>query len=102
MDKKKPGRTPIALRVLKELVLPLAGGAAYGTLVAQAKQMPLDGVTAGGVAFFCILAAQGLVLHRLNSAEGSKRRVSLRWEVMASCGMPARVLPRRHLAQTSC
>ena len=62
MDKKKAGRTPIALRVLKELVLPLAGGAGYGTLVAQAKQMPLDGVTAGGVAFFCILAAQGLVL----------------------------------------
>ncbi len=62
MDKKKAGSTPIALRVLKELVLPLAGGAAYGTLVAQAKQMPLDGVTAGGVAFFCILAAQGLVL----------------------------------------
>lgn len=62
MDEKKAGRTPIALRVLKELVLPLAGGAAYGTLVAEAKQMPLDGVTAGGVAFFCILAAQGLVL----------------------------------------
>ena len=62
MDKTKAGRTPIALRVLKELVLPLAGGAAYGTIVAQAKQMPLDGVTAGGVAFFCILAAQGLVL----------------------------------------
>ena len=62
MDKKKAGSTPIALRVLKELVLPLAVGAAYGTLVAQAKQMPLDGVTAGGVAFFCILAAQGLVL----------------------------------------
>jgi len=67
MDKKKAGRTPIALRVLKELVLPLAGGAAYGTLVAQAKQMPLDGVTAGGVAFFCILAAQGLVLRAARS-----------------------------------
>ena len=68
MDKKKPGRTPIALRVLKELVLPLAGGGAYGTLVAQAKQMPLDGVTAGGVAFFCILAAQGLVLRAARTA----------------------------------
>lgn len=68
MDKKKAGSTPIALRVLKELVLPLAGGAAYGTLVAQAKQMPLDGVTAGGVAFFCILAAQGLVLRAARSA----------------------------------
>jgi hypothetical protein len=62
MNEKKAGSTPIALRVLKELVLPLTGGAAYGTIVAQAKQMPLDGVTAGGVAFFCILAAQGLVL----------------------------------------
>ena len=68
MDNKKAGSTPIALRVLKELVLPLAGGAAYGTLVAQAKQMPLDGVTAGGVAFFCILAAQGLVLRAARSA----------------------------------
>lgn len=68
MDKKKAGRTPIALRVLKELVLPLAGGVAYGTLVAQAKQMPLDGVTAGGVAFFCILAAQGLVLRAARTA----------------------------------
>jgi hypothetical protein len=68
MDKKKAGSTPIALRVLKELVLPLAGGGAYGTLVAQAKQMPLDGVTAGGVAFFCILAAQGLVLRAARSA----------------------------------
>ncbi len=68
MDEKKAGSTPIALRVLKELVLPLAGGAAYGTLVAQAKQMPLDGVTAGGVAFFCILAAQGLVLRAARTA----------------------------------
>lgn len=70
MDKTKPGRTPIALRVLKELALPLAGGAAYGSLVAQAKQMPLDGVTAGGVAFFCILAAQGLVLRAARSGKG--------------------------------
>ena len=70
MDEKKAGSTPIALRVLKELVLPLAGGAGYGTLVAQAKQMPLDGVTAGGVAFFCILAAQGLVLRAARSAKG--------------------------------
>ena len=72
MDKKKAGRTPIALRVLKELVLPLAGGGAYGTLVAQAKQMPLDGVTAGGVAFFCILAAQGLVLRAARTARSDQ------------------------------
>ena len=68
MDKTKAGSTPIALRVLKELVLPLAGGVAYGAVVAQAKQMPLDGVTAGGVAFFCILAAQGLVLRATRTA----------------------------------
>lgn len=68
MDKTKAGSTPIALRVLKELVLPLAGGVAYGAVVAQAKQMPLDGVTAGGVAFFCILAAQGLVLRAARTA----------------------------------
>lgn len=68
MDKTKAGSTPIALRVLKELVLPIAGGVAYGAIVAQAKQMPLDGVTAGGVAFFCILAAQGLVLRAARHA----------------------------------
>lgn len=73
MDKSKAGSTPIALRVLKELVLPLAGGVAYGTIVAQAKQMPLDGVTAGGVAFFCILAAQGLVLRAARTA-GSEQQ----------------------------
>lgn len=72
MDEKKAGGTPIALRVLKELVLPLAGGVAYGAIVAQAKQMPLDGVTAGGVAFFCILAAQGLVLRAARSAPTEK------------------------------
>ena len=72
MDKKKAGSTPIALRVLKELVLPLAGGVAYGTIVAQAKQMPLDGVTAGGVAFFCILAAQGLVLRAARTARSDQ------------------------------
>lgn len=72
MDKKKAGSTPVALRVLKELVLPLAGGGAYGTLVAQAKQMPLDGVTAGGVAFFCILAAQGLVLRAARTARSDQ------------------------------
>lgn len=68
MDKIKAGSSPIALSVLKELVLPLAGGVAYGTIVAQAKQMPLDGVTAGGVAFFCLLAAQGLVLRAARNA----------------------------------
>jgi outer membrane biosynthesis protein TonB len=73
MDKTKAGSTPIALRVLKELVLPLAGGVAYGTIVAQAKQMPLDGVTAGGVAFFCILAAQGLVLRAARTARSEQQ-----------------------------
>jgi len=73
MNEKKAGSTPIALRVLKELVLPLVGGGAYGTLVAQAKQMPLDGVTAGGVAFFCILAAQGLVLRAARSGKAEQQ-----------------------------
>lgn len=72
MDTTKAGSTPIALRVLKELVLPLAGGVAYGAIVAQAKQMPLDGVTAGGVAFFCILAAQGLVLRAARHARSEQ------------------------------
>lgn len=72
MDKTKAGSTPIALRVLKELVLPIAGGVAYGAIVAQAKQMPLDGVTAGGVAFFCILAAQGLILRAARHARSEQ------------------------------
>ncbi len=53
---------PIALRVSKELLIPLAGGAVYGAIVGHAKPSPLDGATAGGVAFFCLLAAQGLIL----------------------------------------
>jgi hypothetical protein len=62
MDRFGASWKPIALRVLKELVIPLAGGAVYGTIVGAAKQSPLDGATAGGVAFFCLLAAQGLIL----------------------------------------
>ena len=59
---------PIALRVLKESLIPLAGGGAYGVIVATAKQSALDGVSAGGVAFFCLLAAQGLVLRAMRGA----------------------------------
>ncbi len=59
---------PIALRVLKESLIPLAGGGAYGAIVASAKQSALDGVSAGGVAFFCLLAAQGLVLRAARNA----------------------------------
>jgi hypothetical protein len=47
---------------LKELALPVVGGAIYGAVVGYAKQLPLDGVTAGGVAFFCLLAVQGRLL----------------------------------------
>lgn len=88
MDKTKAGSTPIALRVLKELVLPLSGGVAYGAIVAQAKQMPLDGVTAGGVAFFCILAAQGLVLRAGRSARTEKTAATA---VPAPAPEPARL-----------
>lgn len=59
---------PIALRVLKESLIPLAGGASYGVIVASAKQSALDGVSAGGVAFFCLLAVQGLVLRAASNA----------------------------------
>ena len=68
MDTTRPDWKPIALRVLKELLIPLAGGAVYGTIVGDARQSPLDGVTAGGVAFFCLLAAQGLVLRAAATA----------------------------------
>jgi len=68
MDKTRPGWKSIALRVLKELLIPLAGGAVYGTIVGDARQSPLDGVTAGGVAFFCLLATQGLVLRAAANA----------------------------------
>lgn len=88
MDEKKAGRTPIALRVLKELVLPLAGGVAYGAVVAQAKQIPLDGVTAGGVAFFCILAAQGLVLRAARSVPTEKAATTA---IPAPASEPARL-----------
>ena len=53
---------PVALPVLKELLIPLAGGAVYGAIAGHAKSSSFDGATAGGVAFFCLLAAQGLVL----------------------------------------
>ncbi|MEI7875633.1 MAG: hypothetical protein WCK95_26145 [Alphaproteobacteria bacterium] len=59
---------PIALLVLKELLLPLAGGAAYGLIIGYTKRSSLDGVTAGGVAFFCLLAAQSLVMRAVTNA----------------------------------
>jgi hypothetical protein len=59
---------PVALRVLKESLIPLTGGAVYGAIVGHNKLSPLDGVTAGGVAFFCLLAAQGLVLRAARNA----------------------------------
>lgn len=48
----------------KELLIPLAGGAAYGAIVGHLKQAPLDGLTAGGVAFLCLLAVQSLLLRK--------------------------------------
>ena len=48
--------------VWKESLIPLAGGAVYGAIVGYAKQSSLDGVSAGGVAFFCLLAVQGQIL----------------------------------------
>ncbi|TAJ38838.1 MAG: hypothetical protein EPO55_14315 [Reyranella sp.] len=53
---------PVALRVLKESLIPLAGGAVYGAIVGYAKQSSLDGVSAGGMVFFCLLAVQGQIL----------------------------------------
>jgi hypothetical protein len=53
---------PVALRVLKESLIPLAGGAVYGAIVGYAKQSSLDGVSAGGVAFICLLAVQSQIL----------------------------------------
>jgi len=48
----------------KELLIPLAGGAAYGAIVGHLKQAPLDGLTAGGVAFLCLFAIQSLIRRR--------------------------------------
>lgn len=59
---------PVALRVLKESLIPLAGGAVYGAIVGYAKQSSLDGVSAGGVAFFCLLAVQGQILRGATNA----------------------------------
>ncbi|MDI1285094.1 MAG: hypothetical protein PSV46_11935 [Reyranella sp.] len=59
---------PIALPVLKELLIPLAGGAVYGSIVGHTERSSLDGLTAGGVAFFCLLAVQSLVLRAAANA----------------------------------
>jgi hypothetical protein len=63
---------PIALPVLKELLIPLAGGAVYGSIVGHAERSPLGGVTAGGIAFFCLLAAQSLVLRAAANARDDR------------------------------
>lgn len=49
-------------RVLKEFVIPVVGGALYGAIVGYTKQSPLDGVSAGGVAFLCLFAVLGQIL----------------------------------------
>lgn len=74
---------PIALRVLKESLIPLAGGGAYGAIVASAKQSSLDGVSAGGVAFFCLLAAQGLVLRAATQARAAREALDARETLIA-------------------
>ena len=48
--------------VWKESLISLAGGAAYGAIVGYAKQSSLDGITAGGVVFLCLLAVQSWFL----------------------------------------
>ena len=48
--------------VWKESLISLAGGAAYGAIVGYAKQSALDGITAGGVVFLCLLAGQSRFL----------------------------------------
>lgn len=63
---------PVALRVSKELLIPLAGGAAYGAIVGHARPLSFDSVTAGGVAFVCLLAAQSLVLRAAANAPGTR------------------------------
>lgn len=63
---------PVALPVLKELLIPLAGGAVYGAIAGHAKSSSFDGATAGGVAFFCLLAAQGLVLRAAANARDGR------------------------------
>jgi hypothetical protein len=55
----------------KELLIPLSGGAAYGAIVGHLKQAPLDGLTAGGVAFLCLFAIQSLIFHKTPEAQPS-------------------------------
>lgn len=64
---------PLARRVLRESLIPLAGGAVYGAIVGYAKQSSLDGVSAGGVAFFCLLAVQGQILRGAANARDGQR-----------------------------
>jgi hypothetical protein len=48
--------------VVKGLAIPVAGGVVYGLIASRAGQAPIDSVTAGGVAFFCLLAVQRQIL----------------------------------------
>jgi hypothetical protein len=54
--------------VWRESLISLAGGAAYGAIVGYAKQSTLDGITAGGVLFLCLLAGQRWFLRRPTKA----------------------------------
>jgi hypothetical protein len=64
------------LRVLKEFVIPVVGGAAYGAIVGYIKQSPLDGVSAGGVAFLCLFALLGQALRAAKATRDDQPSVT--------------------------
>jgi hypothetical protein len=59
--------------VWKELLISFAGAAVYGGIAGYAKQSALDGMTAGGVAFLCLFAIQGLILRRATKERDEPR-----------------------------
>lgn len=66
------GLGAIVPRVLKEFVIPLIGGVAYGAIVGSAKQSPLDGASAGGVAFLCLFVVLGVILRASKPARDER------------------------------
>lgn len=69
---------PVALRVLRELTIPVVGGVAYGAVVAHAKQSALDGLSAGGVSFFCLLAVQVQLLRAVKNVRSEQSFAEVR------------------------
>lgn len=61
--------------VWKGSLISFAGAAAYGVLVGYTKQSAIDGITAGGVVFLCLLTVQRLFRRGPTKAQVEQRDV---------------------------